>query len=42
LFPVAVGWRLQAAASADLPLPSWGQNQPATVGVNTSLVRVWP
>jgi hypothetical protein len=42
LFPVTVGWRLQAAASADLPLPGWGQNQPATVGVNTSLVHVWP
>jgi len=39
LFPVDDSWRLQAAASLDVPL--WGRNQPATVGVSTALLRVW-
>jgi hypothetical protein len=40
--PVAEAWRLQATASADLPLGGWGRNQPTTFAFSTSLVRVWP
>ena len=41
-FPLDEAWRLQAIASADLPLAGWGRNQPTTFGFSTSLVRVWP
>ena len=40
--PLDESWRLQATASADLPLGGWGRNQPTTLGIGTSLVRVWP
>jgi len=40
--PLDQSWRLQATASADLPLGGWGRNQPTTFAFSTSLVRVWP
>jgi len=40
--PLDQSWRLQATASADLPLGGWGRNQPTTFAFGTSLVRVWP
>jgi hypothetical protein len=42
LLPIGEGWRLQAAFAIDVPLAGWGQNMPATVGLDTSLVRAWP
>ena len=41
LVPIDEAWRLQGTLALDLPFSSWGRNQPATVGLGTSLVRVW-
>jgi len=42
LVPIDESWRLQGTLALDVPLSGWGRNQPATVGLGTSLVRVWP
>ena len=42
LLPIGEGWRIQAAFAIDVPLVGWGQNMPATVGLDSSLVRAWP
>lgn len=42
LLPIGEGWRLQMAFAIDVPVAGWGQNMPATVGLDTSLVRAWP
>jgi len=41
LVPIDEAWRLQGTLALDLPFSGWGRNQPATVGLGTSLVRVW-
>ncbi len=40
--PVADGWRAQASASFDCPGAGLGRNQPTSVGLALSLLRVWP
>ena len=42
LVPIDEAWRLQGTLAVDLPRSGWGRNQPATMGLGTSLVRVWP
>ena len=34
-------WRLQGAGSVDVPVSGWGRNEPAGVGLNVSLLKVW-
>jgi hypothetical protein len=40
--PIGAGWRAQASASFDCPVAGLGRNQPTSVGLGLSLLRVWP
>jgi hypothetical protein len=39
--PIRDVWRLQGAVFGDVPLQSFGRNQPVGYGLTASLVRAW-
>ncbi len=41
VLPIGDLWRLQGSIFTDVPLPSFGRNEPVGGGVTAALVRVW-
>jgi hypothetical protein len=41
VLPIGDLWRVQGTAFLDVPLPSFGRNEPTGYGMTASLVRVW-
>jgi len=41
VLPIRDLWRVQGSAFVDVPLASFGRNEPAGLGLTASLVRVW-